>query len=146
MNLAERAKQIAMEAHEGQKYYTKDGRKPYFLHPAAVAALMVTDEEVMVAYLHDVIEDTDTDPGMLRGIFPGPVVDAVLLLTRIPPYDDYEAYIRRVMLAEGEVGRLARKVKRADLKVNLRGVEVLRTHRRKELHDRYVKALEVLDA
>jgi len=33
--------------------------EPYHIHPIAVADMLTTDEEKIVAYLHDVIEDTD---------------------------------------------------------------------------------------
>ena len=54
------ARSVAMAAHEGQKRkYTFD---PYFNHCANVAGTValcdVSDEAVMAAYLHDVVEDT----------------------------------------------------------------------------------------
>jgi len=51
----ELAKSIATEAHEGQK--RKDG-KLYITHPEAVAE-KVSDELKPIAWLHDVIEDTN---------------------------------------------------------------------------------------
>ena len=48
---------------DGSKFYEQDGKyflsKPYVSHPIAVAAMMTTDEEKVVALLHDVIEDTE---------------------------------------------------------------------------------------
>ena len=49
-----KAKEIATEAHEGQK--RSDG-KPYITHPARVAAA-VKDRLKPIAWLHDVVEDT----------------------------------------------------------------------------------------
>jgi len=34
-------------------------KEPYHTHPFAVADMMTTDEEKIVAYLHDVVEDTE---------------------------------------------------------------------------------------
>ena len=46
---------------DGSNFYEQEGRyflcKPYITHPLAVMAMMDTDEEKIVAVLHDVIED-----------------------------------------------------------------------------------------
>jgi (p)ppGpp synthase/HD superfamily hydrolase len=55
MNL-ERAIQIAVKAHAGAK---DRGGKAYILHPISVMMQCETDEEKIVAILHDVVEDTD---------------------------------------------------------------------------------------
>ena len=52
--LLELAIAIAKEAHEGQ---TDKANRPYFLHPQAVASFVETEQEKIVAYLHDVMED-----------------------------------------------------------------------------------------
>ena len=53
-SLLETAIQIAAEAHAGQKQ--KNGQ-PYILHPLRVMARVSTEEEQIVAVLHDVLED-----------------------------------------------------------------------------------------
>jgi len=55
-NLLEKAIQLAVEAHRGQR--DKAGQ-PYILHPLRVMLRMGTDGERIVAVLHDVIEDGD---------------------------------------------------------------------------------------
>ena len=50
------AEQICILAHRGQT--RNDGVTPYCTHPIAVAEMMTTDEEKIVALLHDVPEDT----------------------------------------------------------------------------------------
>ncbi len=50
------AHEICTSAHAGQ--VDKAGM-PYHLHPERVAARCSTDEEIIVALLHDTIEDTD---------------------------------------------------------------------------------------
>ena len=54
--LLEKALRIAVEAHAGQ--VDKAG-KPYIFHPLRVCARCFTDEERLVALLHDIIEDTE---------------------------------------------------------------------------------------
>lgn len=53
----ESAKQICIEAHKGQ--FRRDRVTPYSQHPIAVAELLSTDDEQILGYLHDIIEDTD---------------------------------------------------------------------------------------
>ena len=55
MATLERAIQIAAEAHSGQ--FDKGG-EPYILHPLRVMLRMQSNEERIVAVLHDVVEDS----------------------------------------------------------------------------------------
>lgn len=55
MTLLEKAIEIALKAHAGQK--DKAG-EPYILHPLRVMGMMSTVHERVVAVLHDVLEDT----------------------------------------------------------------------------------------
>lgn len=59
----ELALQIAKKAHAGQ--VDKAG-KDYILHPMTVTSYMDTDTEKAVAYLHDILEDTDITVEQLR--------------------------------------------------------------------------------
>ena len=74
----ELALQIAQKAHAGQ--VDKAG-KDYILHPMTVASYMDTDTEKTIAYLHDVLEDTDVTVVALRKIFPNEIVDTLITLT-----------------------------------------------------------------
>jgi (p)ppGpp synthase/HD superfamily hydrolase len=47
---------FATKKHEGQ---TDKAGKPYILHPMRVALRLETEQEKIVALLHDVLEDTD---------------------------------------------------------------------------------------
>ena len=83
-----------------------------------------TDDERAVAWLHDVVEDTDVTLADLEDIgFAPEVVEAVRLLTREHQQEgdgsDYRAYKDRLFAARGEAGRLARAVKLADASENL---------------------------
>ncbi|WP_423218362.1 HD domain-containing protein [Streptococcus equinus] len=104
------AHEIAKRAHKGQ--VDKAGA-PYILHPETVASFVTKDDEKIVAYLHDVIEDT---PCQLRDLenagFSSEIIKAVDLLTR-KTGQSYKQYLKLVKTNE-----LARVVKLADLKHN----------------------------
>ena len=106
----ELALQIAKKAHAGQ--VDKAG-KDYILHPMTVASYMDTDVEKTIAYLHDVLEDTDVTVDALRKIFPNEIVDTLITLTHKKD-ESYFEYIQRVSKS-----KLAKKVKVADLLHNL---------------------------
>ena len=106
----ELALQIAQKAHAGQ--VDKAG-KDYILHPMTVASYMDTDTEKTIAYLHDVLEDTDVTVDALREIFPNEIVDTLITLTHRKD-ESYFEYIQRVSKS-----KLAKKIKVADLLHNL---------------------------
>ena len=106
----ELALQIAQKAHAGQ--VDKAG-KDNILHPMTVASYMDTDIEKTIAYLHDVLEDTDVTVDALRKIFPNEIVDTLITLTHRKD-ESYFEYIQRVSKS-----KLAKKVKVADLLHNL---------------------------
>ncbi|MEA3207606.1 MAG: hypothetical protein QOE70_663 [Chthoniobacter sp.] len=110
MMLLERALQIAVTAHAGQT--SKDG-SPYILHPLRLMAEMDSDDERIVAILHDVIEDSNLTLADLEGEgFASEVLEAIRLLTHEKSVP-YEEHVRRI-----EPHPLARKVKLADLRDN----------------------------
>ena len=74
---------------------------------------MDTDIEKTVAYLHDVLEDTNVTMDELRKMFPNEIVDGVLTLTHRKD-ESYFEYISRV-----STSKLAKKIKVADLLHNL---------------------------
>lgn len=106
----ELALQIAQKVHAGQ--VDKAG-KDYILHPMTVASYMDTDIEKAIAYLHDVLEDTDVTVDALREIFPNEIVDTLITLTHRKD-ESYFEYIQKVSKS-----KLAKKVKVADLLHNL---------------------------
>ena len=74
---------------------------------------MNSEDEVCVALLHDVVEDTDiTFEDLEKEGFNNKVIDALKLLTHV---DDtpYMEYVKKIKLND-----IARKVKLADLKHN----------------------------
>jgi (p)ppGpp synthase/HD superfamily hydrolase len=111
----ERAIEIAVRAHSGQRYPAREGeRGPYVLHLFRVMLAVEGWEARSAAVLHDVIEDTPVTAAQLREQrIPVRIVDAVVALTHREE-DTYEAYIEA--LAPND---LARQVKLADLADNL---------------------------
>lgn len=111
MSTLAKAIRIAAVAHEPDK--DKAGR-PYVLHPIRVMMRMRTEEERIVAVLHDVVEDTDwTLEGLRREGFTEEIVQAVDRLTKRPG----ESYDDSVQRAAGDP--IARRVKLADLEDNM---------------------------
>ena len=111
MATLERAIEIAVEAHKGQK--DKAGN-PYILHPLRLMFQMKTDNERMAAVLHDVVEDSDwTLDDLRKENFYNEVIDAVNLLTR----DDNDSYEEFVQKAASNP--ISKAVKIADITDNL---------------------------
>ncbi len=108
--LTKKALKLSFEAHKDQ--IDKSGM-PYVFHPFHLAEQMDTEEKVIVALLHDVVEDTDYSLKDLENMgFPEPVIQALALLTHEKgvPYMDYVARIKGNPIASA--------VKLADLKHN----------------------------
>ena len=112
MNL-ERAIEIAVEAHKG---VLDKGGSPYVLHPLRMMFAVTTDEEKIVAVLHDVVEDgEDWDFGRLeKEGFSTEILNALRSVTKITEDEDYDNFIERAL--RNPIGR---QVKIADLKDNL---------------------------
>ena len=109
--LLEKALRIAIEVHAGQ--VDKAG-KPYIFHPLRVCSRCFTDEEKIVALLHDTIEDTEiTTEDLLSEGFPKNIVDAVLSVFRGED-ESYEDFVKRTSL-----NPLGRDVKLHDLEDNM---------------------------
>jgi GTP diphosphokinase / guanosine-3',5'-bis(diphosphate) 3'-diphosphatase len=63
--MATLGKAIAIAAQAHQDQYDKAGA-PYILHPLRMMLRMSSETEMMVAILHDVVEDTAWTPDQLR--------------------------------------------------------------------------------
>ncbi len=112
-HLVSLAEKIATQAHDGQ--FRRDGLVPYIEHPRSVVERVPNDPDAqVVAWLHDVLEDTSVTAEELetQGI-PKNLVDAVELITKRKgkPYEDY--------LEDIAASPLATKVKIADMLANL---------------------------
>ena len=110
--MLEKAILIAAQAHLDQK--DKVGR-PYILHPLRMMLRFKSEKEMIVAVLHDVVEDSpDWDFERLRGEgFSEEIVEAVDHLTRREE-ETYDEFVER-----SSRHPLARRVKLADLEDNM---------------------------
>ena len=112
MTLLERAIEIAVHAHKGQ---TDKAGTPYILHPLRVMLAMHAEQEMIVAVLHDVVEDTDwTIESLHDEGFSKEVLQAIACVSR-KEEESYDQFITRI-----ERNPLARTVKIADLEDNLK--------------------------
>ena len=134
--LVNKAIDIAYEAHCLQR--DKAGR-PYFVHVMHVAEQMTDEYSTCAALLHDILEDTHTDPAYLERKFPREVVEAVKILTHRRG-ESYEDYINAV-----KQNPIARKVKLADLAHNLDSSRFsVPDYRQEKRAEKYRKALQIL--
>ena len=109
--LLDKAVLISVTKHQGQR--DKIGCA-YFQHPMRIAMRCTTDDEKIVAVLHDTIEDTDVTPEyLLSEGFPQYIVDAILSVSKRDgeSYDDFVARAKK-----NPIGRV---VKIHDLEDNL---------------------------
>lgn len=115
-----RAREFALEAHGNQQY----GSHPYSVHLDAVAELAKEYGETaqVVAYLHDVLEDTPVELGAIAEAFGRHIADCVALLTDEPGETRQErkrkTYARLAQVSGDR--ELALIVKAADRLANLR--------------------------
>ena len=136
--LTKKALKLCFEAHREQ--VDKSGL-PYVFHPFHLAEQMDSENAVILALLHDVVEDSDYTHGDLHRMgFPTEVLEALKLLT----HDDaepYEQYVARIAF-----NPLARQVKLADLRHNsdltrLDVVDDAAVARR----EKYLRAIDLLE-
>ena len=109
-DFTKKAMKLSFKAHKDQ--LDKNGI-PYVYHPFHLAEQMNTEETVVAALLHDVVEDTDyTIQDIIEMGFPKSVTDALTLMT----HDESVPYLEYVVrLKENPI---ARAVKLADLRHN----------------------------
>lgn len=131
--------EIAKKAHSGQ--IDKAG-EDYIKHPEKVASFVNSDEEKAVAYLHDVIEDTELTLEDLREYgFSEEVLKAVDVITK-KKGQDYQTYLNSV-----KENKLARVVKLADLRHNLDLTRLINiTEKDIERKEKYQKAIDFLNS
>lgn len=142
----ETARYMAILAHAGQ---TDKAGKPYTWHLRAVADQCKGDAKI-VAWLHDVIEDTAVDwfdmHHMIKHFFgendrSEEIIQALQAITKLRN-ESYDAYLKRI-----KRNPMAREVKIADLKHNLDLSRLSKiTDKDLERAEKYRKALEFLES
>lgn len=136
--MTKQALKLCFEAHKDQ--VDKSGL-PYVFHPFHLAEQMTSEENVTVALLHDVVEDTDYTISDLSDMgFPPVITDALMLLTHdeAVPYLDYVAKIKE--------NPVAKAVKLADLRHNsdLSRLDSI-DEKALERKQKYIKAIALLE-
>lgn len=129
--------ELAALKHKGQK--DKAGA-PYILHPMSVAERVSTLEEKIVAWLHDIVEDTDVTLVDLENLgFSRKIVEAIRCITKTSK-ETYEEYLYKVRQND-----IARDVKLSDLKHNM-SVSRLQTPTKRDFNRirKYKRAYEFL--
>ena len=135
--MLEKAARLMLEMHKGQ---TDKAGLPYFLHPMRVALNCENSIQKIVAFLHDILEDTPTTPDDLKDFgFSTEVIEAIQSVTRKED-EDYEDFIARCSL-----NPTGRYVKIRDLEDNvnvsrLQNIDFASADR----INRYLKALRFL--
>lgn len=110
-SLIDTAIQIAAEAHAGQK---QENGEPYILHPIRVMAHVHTEEEKIVAILHDVLEKTSwTAKRLKKRGFPPHILHALDCVTKRRG-ESHQRFLNR-----SGSDRLATRVTLADIEDNL---------------------------
>ncbi|MBV1841106.1 MULTISPECIES: HD domain-containing protein [Photobacterium] len=126
-----KARTLARAKHEGQKY----GDVPYYIHLEAVSRLASPfgTDAMIVAQLHDVIEDTETSLDELAADFGFTVADAVGYITDgdVTSRQKRKAELHRRLEAldtTEESARIALIVKACDRLANVRASRHNREH------------------
>lgn len=107
MSTLEKAIALAAKHHEGQ---TDKAGKPYIFHLLKVMMDVEKNNEMIVAVLHDILEDTSVTIDDLKNQgFSNQILSSITSLTKLSD-ESYDNFIDRVCLDP-----LAAKVKLADL-------------------------------
>jgi len=129
------AREFAIKAHGDQRYGKEPDAPPYSVHldqvkepPGSHWLSTWTQEQVAtavaVAYLHDVVEDTDCTLEDVKAAFGSEVAEAVALLTDEPGENRKErkakTYAKLAKAPTNTAGLVARIVKAADRLANVR--------------------------
>ena len=125
-NFIKRAYFLAKEAHQGVR---RRSGEPYFLHPIAVAQIVVDEiglgvKSVVAALLHDVVEDTDYTVEDMEHIFGPKIASMVDGLTKMSGVFNADTsrqaeYFRKVLLTLSDDVRVI-LIKIADRLHNMR--------------------------
>ncbi len=145
LNKIEKAMELAIAAHDGQRRHSGE---EYICHPLNVACILVEmgmdSDSVVAALLHDVVEDTRIELGEIRTQFGDEVamlVDGVTKITKMTFYTREEQQaenVRKMLLAMSQDVRVM-IIKLADRLHNMRTSDGWEPQKRRD------KAHETMD-
>jgi GTP pyrophosphokinase len=147
------AYQLSKALHRPQS--RKTGER-YFEHPRAVALILMdfapaTVDEIVMALLHDSIEDCYILPGIIGRLFGDRVMTGVAALTKCKIMLSYDGEIQKIDVSADdywqgirEADRHVRRVKLADRLHNLRSMATLsESHQRKQIDETRMMILPI---
>ena len=145
-NMVNRAFEVCVTAHEGQKRQTDED---YYIHPFNVAKIIVSlgmdSQSIAAALLHDVVEDTETTLEDITKMF-GPevalLVDGVTKIGRLnfsTKEQQQAESLRKMLIAMGQDIRVI-IIKLADRLHNMRTLDAMPPQKQR---DKSVETLEV---
>ena len=126
-------------AHQHGKQKDKAGA-PYLMHLIRVAGRSTDPDEMIVALLHDILEDTEVSFDTLAERFSPEITHAVELLTRHSG-ESYKTYCRRIRDDNG----LALRVKIRDIRDNMRRDRGYYDNEMEKGRKQYYAGLAILD-
>ena len=139
INQIEKAYHWACELHSGQYRISQE---PYIVHPVQVAKILVDlklDRDTIIsAFLHDVLEDTDTTPAQMEEKFGSNVVNLVQGVTKLGKYqfkskEERQAEnFRRMLIAMAQDIRIV-ILKLADRLHNMRTLSFMTAVKQKKI-------------
>ncbi len=129
----------AKKLHEGQ---FRVSQEPYIIHPVEVAKILVDlkldKDTIIAAFLHDVLEDTDTTPEEMEEKFGSDVVNLVQGVTKLSKYqfkskEERQAEnFRRMFIAMAQDIRIV-VLKLADRLHNMRTLSYMAAPKQKKI-------------
>ena len=139
LTLVEKAYDFAKNAHEGQK---RASGEPYFIHPCAVANILMDlgldAPTVAAAFLHDVIEDTAVSEGDIANAFGSEVLELVQGVTKLERIEfhsleeEQAENFRKIFVAMAKDIRVI-IIKLADRLHNMRSLNFLSAERQQRM-------------
>jgi len=145
VEVIDKAYNVAREAHFGQLRYSG---QPYIIHPIAVSKILLElgmdSDSIVVALLHDTVEDTAIGLPKIKEMFGEEIatlVDGVTKLGKVPlsTKEEQQAENIRKMLLAMSVDIRVIIIKLADRLHNMRTLDFMRPQKRRD------KALETLE-
>ncbi len=128
---------FAREKHEGQ---TRVSGEPYIIHPVEVAKILISldTHTVISAFLHDILEDTETSPETIQQEFGDDVLTIVQGVTKLGKYhfnskEERQAEnFRKMFIAMASDVRII-FLKLADRLHNMRTLNFMREEKQKRI-------------